>query len=957
MSIIIDSLLFVGLIGLFLLHRAYVIRKRTTDGKNIAESTLKKLESYVETQERKIEKLGNEIRVTEKNAANILSRVQDTLEGLSKIKEKIDSDRADMEQINEKNKILLEVLPQAQDLKQQMQQLITQSQEQLSIMGERTSVMTSTLESLNTRERHVNDKFERLEGQIGSVIDSGKDTIQTLVVDLSTKVDDLIVRTNTRFKDAEEKSMEKYSSVLKEYSDGLEEKILLESQKLFSQMQSQAEVLNENRKDYKDFIDIQKQDLLSVKEEIFAEINGIIERKHDVISHKINAFEHDIEHKTNTIKAEYDEEIAKIRKSIIPIISHLDEIKTDTTEQHNAIRDQYEVLQQFAEDKNQSFKEVNERLQNQIRDIEEEVTEFKSNIEKEFDASSQEHINKWNSTIKKHEQSLVDSFSTLEEEMMTLKERHSKKILDMVQAIQKSLESKSAPYVQEAQIYMEEYTKTHKEQFHQIINKMQVEYAKKIEGIKENYEELFVNIEEKYGTYDKHFEKMRNEYFDQLDDFRHKIKSTEDVWEKQLSNLFMSIEERLRDHNESMNSEYARCEDTQKENMQNLELEFSAFIKDKKNTLSKDLQAIIETSKHSIDEIRDHIERMQEQSRQKITNVEEQFTLAEENITTKIESAQEFINKLVDKQKKQAEFIEQDKQSIQLLKKLQSDVSGELEKSESMLVELRSKNKDSEELIRKIDDITSQINTMKNLFDAVKEKESHLKDVIKAHENLSKQVRKIDVRTEKIDETIKYLHNQEEKISLIKQNLAEVQLTQKDIAKHKKELENSENRYNVALSTMDDIEKGMSQLEEKAKNMDSNMQEWTGRISNTENRLNSIEEQRKEIEDISAKVKATQKNIPNIINKLKEIEDTKGDIATLETRLLQIKESAEEKLTMLSLVTSPQQSRKNKNSVIDDKLKETIRGLYEFNFSPESIAKTLNISVSEVNLVLEKMLV
>ncbi len=917
---IFDGILFLCLVTLFVLHRLHVIQRRNQDSISGVKKITNEVQNMVEQKQRVIEALAIEANAVERNVAGIFQEIAHRTDLIQKMHTEMRAEKLRIEQLSKKNKQFFDIVPEAHTVQENLERIITQADGVRTDVIAKISQAQTMLEQCDVRETHLHDRLGRLENQMHSVVESGKETMRNLIGDISCHADDVLEKTEHKFSEYENRYTEKIHDTLGEYKDLFEKETNHISKNTFEKFQEYIHEIDSHKKEYNVFIDSQKQMMATLKSETFSELEEAVSSKHHKLAQILSTFDEKLEYSLNTLQEKHNQEVAEIKQSSATITNMVQNLESETRNTCTEVQEQYNVLQVSTTEELTEISQHQKLVEAQLYKTQEEMISVRESVCRECDNSTKEYQKLWAKKIQDYEVQLEESIAKHKEQIATLCVSHEEILHDIMQEYEKEknnafqtinvhLTNHIDNSIEDAHTFIKEHFDIKKRELEETMQNMHTERKEQILQVLHEYKTFYDNAQMQY--------EQKNEYLEQKHvEYAQKIKELETTITAQLKNYTKIIEDRT----------------------------------------EADVFRIVDDVNKSLEQVKSSIDNTEDTMQQKITSMQEHFNSSEEVIEHKLQSIQRLVSVLQEKHQKQVTLMDEDTESIKTLEKLHLDIDKNFVKSEAILVDLKAKYVESEKLEKKLHNISKDVDALNDVLGVVKNKDLELRRIIKDHEKMSKQVDKIDVRSGKIHETIELLQSKEEKIRRVKESLTEIQIMQKDIEKHKKGIENDKAQYQLVQDSINSLEHEVNSLEEKSNSLQDTMNNWKEQIDQTSETITTITKSQEEIQSIAAKVDATKKNIPEIVHKLSEIKDEQGRVAELETRLQKLNEEAANKLTLLSLVTTPSQ-RKGKTTKIDEKTKDIIVGLNENSFKPDRIAKIVGISTNEVQMVLENMFI
>lgn len=916
---IFDILLFAGLAALFALHRLHVIRRSKRENIDELQKIAVDMQRSVNEQQHRMETITAEALAVERNVSGIFKKIADTAELIHGMQANLETEKQQIQQLSDRSKKIIDIVPQALDLSHALQLQVTQSDENLAALNAIMGRVQADAENFDAREAQLTGKLERIERQVQSMLENGAQTVRSLAVDITSKAEGVFETYADKFETIAAQYLNKADQALESSYERVEEKMLLESGKVFIQLEKQVRDAAAEKQAYEQYLAAQKQQLLDMKSEAAAELEKAVLHKNDYVARQLAQLETDMQHALSEARENYGAEIASIKELASPVARMVDELAEETRAAHEEIVSNYQKLFDAAQNDNEEFMRANKSLREELAAVRAEFTAFKTGAMEQFGESARQAQNLWDEKLREYDASLSGHIQVLTRDLETVREEHEVQLDVIVQGIEARKEALMT-------------------QMEKRIADEEAAYAKKLET------ETLSFITAGAARFDKMFAELRESgnadidaAFATYESLCAQARSRFEQYERALSEEWSEYDEKLGELEASFDR---RMSESELAMQKNLDDQIRQFTDDVKRSTQK---------------MRDYVENAQHQLEETVETMQQNFAHSEDSMGDKMESIQKMVRTLETKHAKQVALIEEDTNAIKELEKIRDSVMAGIDRAQQSFEEIQAKYNESEKLQRRVRDVAARTEQVAQTLAEVLTKETELGRILRDHEKMSRQVEKIDARSAKISEAIDLLQSKEEKISVIKAGLGEIQAVQKDVEKHRKDLERNQVQYQVVLDTMHSLEGSLAGLEKKSAHLNDEIKIWDGKINETNNTLSSITQKREEINAIAAKVEATQKNIPDIMRRLEEINNAQGRVAELETRLQTLNEQAESKLVLLSTITTP--AARKKSARVDERTREIVRGLYEHKYPVESIARHVNLSVSEVQMVLENMMI
>lgn len=549
------------------------------------------------------------------------------------------------------------------------------------------------------------------------------------------------------------------------------------------------------------------------------------------------------------------------------------------------------------------------------------------------------------------------------------------------------------------------YTKTLENSFDEHNHKYQSEISSFDERLL-----LFVN------EYKDAFEKTRQETDSYLkNEISHFRNNTEDQLKRYEKELAQSLDKMTNDINDSSQQAGALLDSIRNDfsdwkdrmNLQFVEAKtlfddrYNSFNEDSQNVL-KDLEILLaesvnKTSEESLVKFEKLEEKIQAISKETETTIQEY----DQHSNDIIESFKESYKKMLDETeaKIQAQKAEVDEQ-LRLEKKLVQDIKLTNETSQDKMI--LKMQKDSDELNASLDIIDRKIKqfiSQTQVFDKADELKSNLEGKIAELKNetaqlkqyetmiqgLEKQIEKLKKSEDEINQKVSKFNQEKKKIDAMEQNFNELVdlsnsidkkveglkttnddllILQGDVRQYQStineigtKIDRLEKKDPLVQQTIEGVEKTfkmLEDLEKKLENCKLETADFPELIKTLQTDVNGLMKHEPQIREVLGKIDSLDEILGTTEERLDEMRDSKSWLASTESRLNEINKETKSYLKLLGEVQKKQSSRpaspSSKASVIQTR--ESVVQLAHLGWSPAQIAERLNLSLGEVELIL-----
>ncbi len=826
---IFDIILFLCFVTLFVLHRVHVTQRRNRDSISGVEKIAHEMQSTVEQKQRAIEALAIEANAVERNVAGIFKEIASTAELMQKMHGEMRAEKLRIEQLSKKNKQFLDVVPQARSMQENLQSIIAHADGVSAGMASKISQAQSVLEQCDVREVHLNEKLGRLEDQMHSVIESGKDTMRSLVGDIASQVDATMERTDYKFKTYEEQYIEKIRVTLEQCRTSFEEETEHASQSTLTQFQKYISGIEEHKKEYSAFVDSQKLTIATLKADTLSDLEGAISRKHDELANALSAFEQTLEGSMNTIRDKYDREILEVKQSVLPISIMVEKLENDTQRTCTQIQEQYANLRASTAQELEAVSSQQALLTGEVTKTEEELLALRENIYNAFESTSAEQQEMWNEKLQSYEAQLKESITKHEEQAEVLNAAHEEVVRSMEQKYKNAQEELEAELhkaqegivalreraqqvlestSEEQQAVWNEKLQSYEAQLEENITK----HEEQAESLNAAHEEIVRSMEQKYKNAQEELEaelyKAQEDIVALRESAQQALQSTSEeqqaVWNEKLQSYEAQLEESITKHEEQAEALKAVHEKTLRDVSHACEEEKRVTLETMRTTITQGVDNSVEDVSSFAteyfnakkDELEKTMQQLQEEHKESIHKVLHQYKTLCDDVQMQYEQRDEYIE-------------QKHTQCLQKMDELESALQTRLE-SHAKIIEERA----DADVLRVVEHVNTSLDTVKKSVDSTQDTMQQKLSSMQEHFDSSEEA--IEHKLQSIQRLVQVLQEKHKKqVALIDEDNESIKLLEKlhlDIEKDFAKTESAIVGLKTKYAASEKLEKKLSSI-------------------------------------------------------------------------------------------------------------------------------------------------
>lgn len=389
--------------------------------------------------------------------------------------------------------------------------------------------------------------------------------------------------------------------------------------------------------------------------------------------------------------------------------------------------------------------------------------------------------------------------------------------------------------------------------------------------------------------------------------------------------------------------------------------ERTSIMEERLSTISSDLESKTKDAEDTIKEIysvaiNDIQTRMKDGSqdaenklrdlRQMVQEIREKTESTQDSVLQKIENRASLLNQNLDEiDKRQKAFIAQTRifdRAEELQKNLENGISS---------------LKDD---MKRLEDWKRDLSEMDVQFAKIKKQEEETNQ--KLYKFLAERKR-IDDLEIKFNRLMDLSQSMDQKLSDVSMTDSTIQQFQLDLRKCQEGLADANNRYdrlekkehilNQTIENVDKVFETYRDMENRAQSLRSELSELPSQVDDIKRNLVLLSDNQTRADSAIEKVQKLDSILDQTEKKLSKLQQDREWIARTETRLTTVSKQAQDQITLMGDLIKKELPSGNAAGAPPISTRETVKKLASLNWKPEAIASRLNLSVSEVELIME----
>lgn len=912
------------------------------------------------------------------------------------------------DQIKKYNQIIKELLTMTENAEENMKLLrseieftdgmgkkIKEAKEQLDVVMEKIPALRSELISSNKEEIEKLEKnlFEEFNGKVES---------------LNTAYDKAIAEAQGKALKLEEQAMTKLKEQASErthkFRDQLEEKYLQIQETAKAALAETKGEINRFKKEWEAEVQEIRTNLEGMNLAVKSSMSEIENKTTDLAQKALSSTQDELAKYKAEISYEF-EQVKKTEEDIVRLNSELQNLLSDTelrieddfnkyielqnqkytksgedfAARENTVNIKINTIEdELNELKTKAYENVSEKLKifedDFFKDLSDRnniinasLLELQEGVNKDLNRLSLETKENQKAAVTKLNENLKSEVSDLQTrlrdqlaQMEGLIENSGTELKSKIESYESGLERFTATYRQDIEALRTNATELMKKEVEEFTASNSAFLKKQEKDLVAKTEELKLSITNSQKEADSIISDAKTDFTTWKTRIEQQFTETKDFMSQKLQGLDDAATEKIEQIERNFILEKSQLENTINEKQSGLldDTEtLSARIQDMNEKLESKLQ---ETENNAISTYNNLMEELRQSIRDNTVNVESKFKEAKQfvqDIREKAESDNDTIMKNIENK---VHRLNQQLDEIDRKQKTFISQTQLFEKAEKMEKDLEENFSALKEEMKKIDDWKEYMNSMESQFAKIKKQEEEASQKITRFISEKKRVDDIEDKYTSLVNLSKSIENKISDLSNANNDIQQFQFDlrkcQEGVSEATAQFDRLDKKESILRQTIENVDK----VFETFRNMEKQAQEIRDQLSTMPEEMlelkrdfKSIIENKDKITSAVEKAEALDSLIQNTEERIEKLKSDREWLAKTETRLQGISSKVDGDIKLYGDLMKNKASSKNSNGSISPETRRSVKRLAEMGWKPEAIAVSLEISVSEAELILE----
>lgn len=791
---------------------------------------------------------------------------------------------------------------------------------------------------------------------------------------------------NGKTSDLKERFEEKYKEIEKDLLS-VENDMLTKSKEVQHNMLVKVQDLESE-------IETEKSNMSARLDDDIKQLQETIIGKEELLDVKLKDFENNYNKKISNIETriiDEEQKIKDIENSHINIEKSLDYLKkTFTNDIESKILEGKEDIDSiFSEGKKfltQEYTDLENETINKIESYRQNLDKIKSNLKLIYE-KNENIFNKKMTSIDERFQTKMDmlneknriSINDLIERTDQLESDFKNKLENIESEYYKKGESLLLNNQEQLTLFEEKYSNLN-QKIDKLNNNIDKELELKVDDVRimlnKEYNELESNTIGKINSFHSEISAIKEE----LDDFHTQL---EKVYERGVNEVDKKFSNKSEEINTKYNSDINKIEEdflAKSDSLLKISNDRINSFSDNIDSIEKQINLIKQKLDTEVDKkINDGQEKIQEMHDTNIKNAKNHFDETENNLIAKLEDYQKEYLKLQKNMKQiderfTAKFLEH---SGALDKRI-ADIEVTIKQVEKKSIAFEKASEFQDKLKLQINDIKENMNEIKTYKISMNDLEKRMLDVSNnvsetqtKFDDIVQKSNKVDNLTQAIDDISYYIDDAEAKIERIREAKLKIDNMGNSIFEIEKKINTIEKQVNTVNSNDQQIKIAISQIDDVMKNAETLMNKYSlldkkyddllfkeetfeKSFKSFEKEANIITQSEYQIREVVDKFNQMDHLIEDLETRIKEINNMREFLVKNQTRVDNLNQEAEKNIKLMQSLMKNNNEKPENNKIFEkENKKEAVMKLRNQGWAIDQIAKSLDLSISEVEFILE----
>ncbi|UTC65009.1 hypothetical protein E4O00_02055 [Treponema sp. OMZ 788] len=792
---------------------------------------------------------------------------------------------------------------QANDYLAQMQSEFSQAEQNIS------SRLNSISEKLKETEDSVSMRSDALSSDLSQTEATMRSQFNTLAANFQDNINSLSKVTDKKLNEFRIETEERFTKFEKaiENVDNLKEEIEKSQVLIKNEMTAEfSSYVNSAKQSQQNFFNEFTNNSEKIRERMKAIDAGIDDLKakaYTNVSEKLKMFEDDffadLAKRSDAINLSFDQWKEDVSANMTLLASENESARKDLEEKYKA--DLRVRLGQAAEEYKALFSKLDEKVKNVEAGLDSRISAMDGSVEESIE-SFRENVNQIKA---KAAQQLEIELSAYKEHIQTLMTDQSKELENTSKLLQEKLVS----IKQESEDKFETIKKdfeTWKSRTDQQFTDARTFFDEKITNFGHLTENAIKNLDTKYNAQYKDFIAKSGDAFNG-------IQTKLNAVDTKVASANKSIDEHVSEITTRFNTDAEKLNQV-----------INKKIKDASSEAEKSVQGINDM----ILEVRNRLDETQDKVREKIQSDSDRLNSVLEEID-----------------KKQNDFITQTK----VFEKA-DELKGALEKD---IASLKNEVTKFEIYQSKMEDLSIQYEKVTHLEEEAKQKVNRFMTERKNIELLEGEFIKLNALSDSMDKKIVELTAVNDDLQQYQVQIRKLEESIGDVNTRYERLEKKDAVLNQTLASIDSAFENLKELELDIKKFKAEVSIIPPDIERIKTTLETLLSNQDRAELVCEKIENVDSALSDLDAKMDNLKQARSWLAATETRLKEISDESEAQLKLMSDLFKGEKPERNESGSPSASTKENVLKLSRQGWKSNEIAKALNLSIGEVDLILE----
>ena len=792
---------------------------------------------------------------------------------------------------------------QAKDYLAQMQSDFSQTEENISLrINSISERLKETEDAVSVRSDAIaadlNQTEATMRSQFNSLAANFQDNVNSLSKFTDKKLNEFKIQTEDRFKKFE-KAIENVDSLKEE----IEKSQALIKNEMTAEFSSYANAAKQNQQNFFNEFAANSEKIRERIKTIDAGIDDLKAKAYANVSEKLKMFEDDffadLAKRSEAINLSFDQWKEDVSANMTLLASENESARKDLEEKYKAelrVR-----LGQAAEE----YKALFAKLDEKVKDVEAGLNSRVSAM----DGTVEQYIESFRADVDKIK---AKASQQLENELASYKEQ-----------VQEAVSNQNA-----------ELENTSKD------------LQERLLSIREESEAKFETIKKDFETWksrtDQQFTDARSFFDEKITNFagltENGIKNLDAKYNAQYKDFIAKSGDAFNGIQAKLNAVDAKVASANKaidEHASEVTTRFNAEAEKFNEVINKRIQDAASEAEQSVQGINDMI-----------LDVRSRLDETQEKVREKIQADADRLNSLIEEiDKKQNEFITQTK----VFEKA-DELKEDLEKN---IASLKNEVSKFEVYRNAMDDLTLQYEKVNHLEEEAKQKINRFMNERKNIELLEGEFIKLNTLSDSMDKKIIELTAVNDDLQQYQVQIRRLEEGIGDVNTRYERLEKKEAVLNQTLESIDSAFENLKTLEADIKQFKDEVSVIPPEMERIKTTLETLLSNQDRAELVCEKIESVDSTLEDLNSKMDNLKQARSWLAATETRLKEISDESEAQLKLMSDLFKGEKPERNESGSPSLGAKENVLKLSRQGWKNNEIAKALNLSLGEVDLILE----